>query len=264
MRERRVGVLSGAALVVLLAVLYLPVAYLVYASVNDNPLGTAWRGFTGRWFADAARSQEIRRSFWVSARLAAAASLGAVLVGTTAAIAVRRSTWMRRLSGVLAGMRVGVPEIIIATGLAVALPLVGMRFGFRAMLVAHVALLSAHVVLVVGACSAGSDRAMEEAALDLGANRWRMLRDVVLPDLRPAIVSSGLLAAAFSFDDVALSARLRGPRDTTLPVYLFSVVQRRVTPAIYAVGTVVVVGGAVMFAAAMAANRALRRPDLSR
>ena len=105
---------------------------------------------------------------------------------------------------------------------------------------------------------------MEEAALDLGANRWQMLRDVVLPDLRPAIVSSGLLAAAFSFDDVALSASLRGPRDTTLPVYLFSVVQRRVTPAIYAVGTMVVVGGAVMFAAAMVANRALRRPDLSR
>ena len=147
---------------------------------------------------------------------------------------------------------------------AVALPLVGMRFGFRTMLVAHVALLSAYVVLVVGARAAGADRAMEEAALDLGANRWQMLRDVVLPDLRPAIVSSGLLAAAFSFDDVALSASLRGPRDTTLPVYLFSVVQRRVTPAIYAVGTMVVVGGAVMFAAAMVANRALHRPDLSR
>ena len=61
-----------------------------------------------------------------------------------------------------------------------------------------------------------------------------MLRDIVLPDLRPAIIASALLSLAFSVDDVALSLALRGPNNTTIPIYVFSALQRRVTPAIHA------------------------------
>lgn len=70
-----------------------------------------------------------------------------------------------------------------------------------------------------------------------------MVRDVILPDLRPAIASAGLLALAFSFDDVALSLALRGPDDTTVPLYMFSAEQRRATPSIHAIGAVTVAIG---------------------
>jgi spermidine/putrescine transport system permease protein len=154
-------------------------------------------------------------------------------------------------------MRVATPEIIIATGLGALLPAAQIAFGYRPMLVAHIAYLSAYVTLIVGARAAGADRSLEEAALDLGANRSQVLRHIVVPDLMPAIVSSGILALAFSFDDVALSLTLRGPNDTTVPVYIFSAVQRRVTPSIHAIGAVVVAVGVVAFAAATSINRAV-------
>ena len=147
--------------------------------------------------------------------------------------------------------------LILATGLAALLPTIGVDFGRVPMLIAHTAYLSAYVTLIVGARAAGSSATMEESALDLGARPWRVIVDVILPDLRPAIASAGLLALAFSFDDVALSLALRGPDDTTVPIYIFSAVQRRVTPSIHAIGAVIIAIGVVVFAGAALVNRAI-------
>ncbi len=132
------------------------------------------------------------------------------------------------------------------------------------MTVAHVAYLSAFVVLLVGARAAGADVAHEEAARDLGANRWQVLRHVVLPDLRPAIIAAAVLTAAFSFDDVALSLTLRGPQDTTVPVYILSAVQRRVTPSVHAIGAMVLMVGVTAFVLAWAVNRSVGAHDVRR
>jgi ABC-type spermidine/putrescine transport system permease subunit II len=255
MRKR--GRLSLGVLVGLLVLLYAPIVFLVLASVNRNVLSTGWSGFTTKWYGAAFDDAALRRAVSVSASLAGSAAALAVVVGTAAAIAARRSRWLGRVNAALAGMRVATPEIIIATGLGALLPVAQIAFGYRPMLVAHVAYLSAYVTLIVGARAAGADRSLEEAALDLGARRSQVLRHIVVPDLMPAIVSAGILALAFSFDDVALSLTLRGPKDTTVPVYIFSAVQRRVTPSIHAIGAVVVAVGVVAFAAATSINRAL-------
>lgn len=254
---RRRGRLAQAILGVVLVVLYAPLVFLVVASVNANPASTGWQGFTTDWYHAAIDDPALRRAVGVSVRLAVGASVLAVLIGTAAVIAVRRSPLASRFTGALATVRIATPEIILATGLGAALPAAGVAFGFRPMLIAHVAYLTAYVVLIVGARAAGADRALEEAALDLGARRWQVLRDVVLPDLRPAIASAALLTLAFSFDDVALSLALRGPEDTTVPIYIFSAVQRRVTPSVHAIGAVIVLIGIVTFAGAALANRAI-------
>ena len=259
MREKGRG--AKVVLALVLIVLYAPLLFLVVASVNKNPASTAWQGFTTKWYDAAFADASLRKAVGVSARLALGASLGSVVVGTAAVLAARRTRWFIRINSLFATVRVGTPEIIIATGLGAVLPVVGVAFGFRPMLVAHVAYLSAYVILIVGARAAGADRGLEEAALDLGARNWQVLRDIVLPDLRPAIVSSGLLAVAFSFDDVALSLALRGPSDTTVPIYIFSAVQRRVTPSIHAIGTIIIVVGIVTFLAATIVHRAVAGID---
>ena len=255
MRDR--GRLAKIVLALLLLVLYAPLVFLVAASFNSNPMSTDWQGFTTQWYRSAFDDPALRRSVGVSVRLAFGSATLAVLVGTCAAIAARRTRVMSKVGLAMATARVATPEIIIATGLAAALPVAGVGFGQRSMLIAHVAYLSAYVMLIVGARAAGSSVSLEEAALDLGARRWQVLRDIVLPDLRPAIVSSGLLALAFSFDDVALSLALRGPDDTTVPIYIFSAVQRRVTPSIHAIGTLTIAVGIVTFAGAALVNKAI-------
>jgi spermidine/putrescine transport system permease protein len=239
--KRAEGFAARSVLNAVLVVLYAPLVFLVVASMNANPASTNWRGFTGRWYREAFDDPALRRALGVSVRLALSTAVLSVLIGTFAAIAARRSRWLGRIS----------------TGLKVAISAMSISFGFRPMLAAHVTYLSGFVVLLVGARAAGAIRSHEEAALDLGAKRWQVLRDVVIPDLMPAIVSAALLVLAFSFDDVALSLALRGPHDTTVPIYIFSAVQRRVAPSIHAIGTLVILAGVVTFSAAALVNRAV-------
>jgi putrescine transport system permease protein len=256
---QRIGAGPAVALTLVVLVLYVPLARLVWNSLNADPVGRRWGGFTDRWFAEVRDDPVVRAALWRSVRLAVAASLGAVVLGVGLVVAlpqVRRGA--ARVASTLAGARVATPELVMATGLAVLVPLVGWRFGFRAMLLGHVVYLSAYVVLVVGARAARRDRSFEEAAADLGARPWRVVRTVTLPDLAPAIWASLLLTAAFSFDDVVMSQRLAGPRDATLPMVILSVAQRRVTPALDAIGVLVIIAGAVTFAAALMAGRGLR------
>lgn len=255
MRDK--GRIARLVLIVVLVVLYAPLAFLVVASFNRNPLSTSWQGFTTEWYTNAFDDASLRKAVGVSVRLALGASVLSLIVGTSAAIAARRSPWLARINASFATARVATPEIIIATGLGALLPVINITFGFGPMLVAHVAYLSAYVLLIVGARAAGGRLDLEEAALDLGANRWRVMRRIVLPDLFPAIASSGLLSLAFSFDDVALSLALRGPQDTTVPVYIFSAAQRRVTPSLHAIGTLVLAVGFLTVLCASAVNRSI-------
>ncbi len=255
--KRTDGVLARVVLYAVLILLYAPLVFLCVASFNANPASSGWTGFTTRWYREAAADPALGRAIGVSVRLACSTAILATLIGTAAAIAARRSRWLGRASTALAVARIGAPEIILATGLKVAISTAGISFGFRPMLAAHVVYLSGFVVLIVGARAAGSSRSLEEATIDLGAKRLRVLRHIVLPDLAPAVVSSALLVFAFSFDDTALSLALRGPKDTTVPVYIFSAAIRRVTPSIYSIGVVVVLAGIATFAAAGLVNRAV-------
>jgi ABC-type spermidine/putrescine transport system permease subunit II len=255
--NRTEGLPSRIILNAVMVLLYAPFVFLIIASVNSNPASTAITGFTSRWYREAFDDPALRRAVGVSVRLALFTAVLATVIGTLAAIAARRSRWLGRISSAFSIARIGAPEIILATGLKVAISAAGLSFGFRPMLAAHVAYLSGFVVLIVGARAAGSVRSHEEAALDLGAKRWQVLRDIVIPDLLPAIVSSALLVLAFSFDDVALSLALRGPADTTVPIYIFSAAQRRVTPSIHAIGAVVMLIGILTFCAAALVNRAV-------
>lgn len=137
------------------------------------------------------------------------------------------------------------------------LPLLGWRFGMRALLLCHVVYLTGFVVLLVGPRAANADPRIEEAAHDLGARPWRVLLTIVIPDLLPAIGAAALLSAAFSFDDVALSRSLASPSITTLPLILVSTIQRRVTPEIDAIATLLLVLVAALFVCALVVARSV-------
>lgn len=253
------GWTARAVLVLLLTLMYAPLAYIVVASVNSNPASSSWGGFTIDWYREAWRDVEVRDAVWVSLRLAAVSSVAATAVATLAVLAVRRRAALGGLHRALVIGRVSTPEIIIATGLGALAPTLGVGFGLRPTALAHTAYLAAFAALIIGARAGSSDPDVEEAALDLGARPLRVLWTVVLPDLWPAIIAALLLTAAFSFDDVAISLALRGPQDTSLPVLLFSRMQRRFTPSIHAIGTVVLAIGVATFVAAVVVDRSILR-----
>ncbi len=254
-RHRR---LTLVVLVFVVLILYAPLLRVAVNAFNTNKLGTGWEGFTGHWFKDAWHNDVLRSSVGKSAILALLASAGSVVVGTAAVLSMRASSGRQAIaSRLLALSRVATPEIIIATGLLVTLPLVGVHFGSFAMLLGHVAYLTAYVVLLVGASAAKLDGQLEEAAADLGASPWRVLSRIVLPHLLPAIGAAALMSAAFSFDDVAISRSVASPTSQMLPLVLVSMIQRSPSPQIDAVATVLIAVAALLFGVAVFVGRGI-------
>jgi spermidine/putrescine transport system permease protein len=256
MRRHRPVSLFVLAIVVL--VLYAPLIRVALNAFNQDALGIQWEGFTGHWFRDAWNNDALRSSVANSGLIAVLSSVGSVIIGTAAVLSMRASGSRQKIATrLLSVARIATPEIIIATGLLVTLPLLGLRFGKLAMTVGHIAYLTAYVVLLVGARAARFDVRLEEAAADLGAAPLRVLTRIVLPQLAPAIGAAALMSAAFSFDDVAISRSVASPTSQTLPLVLVSMIQRSPTPQIDAVATLLVLAAAGLFGLAVFVGRGI-------
>jgi spermidine/putrescine transport system permease protein len=128
--------------------------------------------------------------------------------------------------------------------------------GLGTIIVSHIAFNIAFVSVVVRARIAGMDSTLEQAAADLYATPWRSFRHVTLPLIAPGVIGGALLALTLSLDDVVVTQFVAGPGSTTLPVYVFSLIRRGVTPLINAVSVVMLAASLVLVVASLFAQRA--------
>jgi putrescine transport system permease protein len=145
------------------------------------------------------------------------------------------------------------PEVI--TGISLALLFINLNFifgqrGAITITIAHITFSMSYVATIVQSRLASMDRSVEEAAMDLGSKPFRVLFDVTLPIIAPAIISGWLLAFTLSLDDVVITNFTNGPGSTTLPIYIFSKVRLGVTPDMNALATIIItiVGSGVALA----------------
>jgi len=136
--------------------------------------------------------------------------------------------------------------------------LFGVRFakGLGSIIVSHIAFNIAFVSVVVRARIAGMDETLEQAAADLYAGRWKAFRYVTLPQIMPGVLGGALLALTLSLDDVVVTQFAAGPGSTTLPVYVFSLIRKGVTPLINAVSVVMLAASLVLVIGSLFAQRA--------
>ena len=130
-----------------------------------------------------------------------------------------------------------------------------MRKGFNSIVLSHIAFNISFVSVVVRARLAGMDTKLEEAALDLYATRWKAFRYVTFPQIVPGIAGGALLAITLSLDDVVITQFVAGPGWTTLPVYVFGLIRKGVTPLINAISVVMLVGSMSLVALSLVAER---------
>ncbi len=229
------------------AFLYVPILLVVVYSFNDSRLVAVWGGFSLRWYAELLRSGDVLTAALLSLRIAAVSASVAAFLGTLAGLALAR--WGRFRGRLLfAGMITAplvIPEVI--TGLSLLLlfvtldQLVGWPGGRGAgtITIAHITFSSAYVAVIVRSRLSSIDESLEEAALDLGGRPLRVLLDVTLPIISPAIVAGWLLAFTLSLDDLIISSFVSGPGSTTLPMLIFSKVRLGVTPDVNALATLI-------------------------
>ncbi|MCL7714231.1 ABC transporter permease subunit [Stenotrophomonas mori] len=259
--------LRWAALVPGFAFLYLPILLLVLYSFNASRLATVWAGFSLRGYMELAGDRQLLQAAWVSIKLAFWTATAAVVLGTLAALALER---VRRFPGktvfaVLVTAPLVMPEVIIGLSILLMLGSLGSLLGLPskglvAIWIAHVTFTLSFVTVVVASRLRELDRSLEEAAMDLGANRVRVFFLITLPIIAPALLSGWLLAFTLSLDDVVIASFVAGPNSTTLPMKIFASVRMGVSPKINALATLMVLAvSAVAFGVGWMSLRAERR-----
>ncbi|MFG5384338.1 MULTISPECIES: ABC transporter permease [unclassified Yoonia] len=246
--------LRGFAALVLIF-LMLPILVIIPLSFNAEPFFTFTEGmlaldpdaYSLRWykeiFDDEKWTLAIKNSFIVGF----AAAILATLLGTVAAVGLA-SPWMpyKRLITALLLSPMIVPLIIIAAGMFFFYTQFNLVGTYTGLIIAHAALGVPFVIITVTATLSGFDRSLFIAGLSLGASPVKVFWDVVIPLIRPGVISGGLFAFVTSFDEVVLVLFLAGPEQRTIPRQMFSGLREQINPTILAVATLLVVLSAAM------------------
>ena len=267
---RRTPLRLWTALVLLF--LYLPLLVLVAFSFNDSRRTVVWRGFTTDWYARAFANDELIAALGNSLTIAALSTVLSLVLGALAAFALWRFRFPGRTAfdGAMA-LPIVVPEICMGVAMLVFFARivpwpVGLAWplDLTPIVIAHVAFSFPFVAVVVRARLASFNREIEDAAVDLGAPRWRALTDTLIPHLKPSLVAGALLAFTLSLDDFVITFFTAVPDSVTFPVKVYSMVRFSVTPEVNAMSTllllmtVALTFAALRLQARMAAEEARR------
>jgi spermidine/putrescine transport system permease protein len=220
------------------AYLYLPILILVIFSFNRQRLNITWEGFTLDWYRVLFQDSQVLLATRNTLMIAAISTLAATFIGTLAALALQRYRFPGyALAETGLYIPVIIPEVVMGISLLAFFALVGVKLGLTTITLSHVAFNIPFVALVVRARLHGFDRAIEEAAMDLGANEVITFWRVTLPNILPGVLSGALLAFTLSIDDYVITYFTAGPGSTTLPLRIFSMVRFAVTPEVNALST---------------------------
>ena len=250
------------------AFLYVPILLLIIYSFNESRLVTVWGGFSTKWYFSLWENDLIITAILLSLRIAVVSASIAVIMGTLAGIALSRFGRFRgrmMMTGMVTAPLV-MPEVI--TGLSLLLLFISLEAmigwpegrGVTTITIAHITFSMAYVAVIVQSRLSGMDESLEEAAMDLGAKPPRVMFDITIPLLAPAMVSGWLLAFTLSLDDLVIASFVSGPGSSTLPMVIYSKVKLGVTPDINALATIIIVTVTLgVVAAGMLINRQDRR-----
>ncbi len=244
--------------ILVLAFFYLPIAVLVLNSFNASRFGTTWQGFSLKWYERLLERDDLWIALGNSLKIAALASIGAMILGTCAAFALKRfRTRLQTTHHALVTVPLVLPEILMGMSLLILFVAIGQPLGLATVTIAHITFCLSYVALVVLARLQDFDFNVVEAARDLGATRTQAFFKIVLPLLAPGILAGGLLAFTLSIDDFVVTFFVKGPGSDTLPVVIYSMIKKsREFPVINALSTLLLL---ITFAAVWTSQRLTTR-----
>ena len=263
-RRRGLMVLFGMTVLFL----YGPIVTLIAFSFNDSRRNVVWRGFTTEWYARAWEDDSLVVAFANSLTIAGLAMLLSLVLGVGLGMGLERYRFRgRKWVETLTTLPIVIPEICLAVALFVFLQTLELPsdlawpLNLGVIALAHTTFCLPFVCLVIRVRMASLGLSQEEAARDLGANEWEIVRDVRLPHLRPALIAGAMLAFTLSIDDFVITFFLSTPGTETFPVKVYSMVRFSVTPVVNAASTVLIVITMVLTLIGVFMMRKIRSAD---
>ena len=238
------------------AFFYLPILVLVVFSFNESARVGIWGGLSPKWYGEVLGNSEVLDALKNSLVVSGISTVVSTIIGTAAALAIDRYRFRGRrgLDGMLY-LPIIIPDVTMAVMMLLffarvfdIIELVGPRFqlGITTIVISHVAFNIAFVAVVVRARLGQIDKSLEEAARDLYAGAWQTFRRVTLPLIMPGVLGGALLALTLSLDDVVVTSFVAGPGSTTLPIYVFGLIRRGVSPQINAISSLMLIASIVL------------------
>lgn len=253
MRNRRLSTTYypglGTISVLGLAFLYLPMLVVVFYSFNSGRQALIWKGFSLHWYQQALTDTSIISATRVSLQVAAIATVVSTLLALLYVLGMDRlSKAGSRLADALLTAPLIVPEVVMGVATLAFIRLIGMTPGLVPLVLAHVSFCVPFAMMTIRARYLTLNPAFFEAASDLGAPHARIVTRIMLPLLMPGIVSGALLAFVTSLDDFMISNFLASAGSTTLPIYLFGLIRKGVSPVVNVIAVLLLVLAVVVTA----------------
>lgn len=240
-------------LALILLFLYLPIMVLIVQSFNAGVSRAKWEGFSFKWYLELFKSPTITKALYITVTIALMASAISTVLGTLAAIGIHA---MKRrpqsLMVTLTNIPMTMPDIVTGISLMLLFIFTKVERGYFTMLLAHVTFDTPYVILSVMPKLREMNKFSYEAALDLGATPGYALRRVILPAVRPGIVTGALLAFTLSLDDFTISYFTTSPLVQNLSTLIYSEARKGIKPTMNALSALMFVSLLVLL---LAVNR---------
>ncbi|MGF1873528.1 spermidine/putrescine ABC transporter permease PotC [Photobacterium indicum] len=224
------------------AFLYTPILILIVNSFNSSKFGMKWGGFTTKWYEQLLNNDSLMQAAWHSITIAVFSATVAAIIGSLTAVALFRYQFRGKkfVNGMLFVVMMS-PDIVMAISLLALFLIMGAQLGFLTLLLSHITFCLPFVVVTVYSRLKGFDVKMLEAARDLGASEWVILKQIILPLAKPAVAAGWLLSFTLSLDDVIVSSFVTGPSYEILPLKIYSMVKVGISPEVNALATIMLI-----------------------
>ncbi len=227
--------------------LFAPIVVMLIYSFNDSKSLSVYSGFSLRWYKELLNDRNTLESVKNTFILAFSATAISTVMGTAAAVGINklRGAWYCRVLKTATDIPMTNPDIITGISLMLMFVFVGRLVGatsslsFWTMLIAHVTFCLPYVILQVLPKLQQMDRSLPEAAMDLGCTPLRAFFKVELPEILPGIITGAIMAFTMSLDDFVISYFTTGNGFETLPIRIYGMTKKTVTPKMYALATLI-------------------------
>ncbi|MBQ9976642.1 MAG: ABC transporter permease [Clostridia bacterium] len=233
----------------ILIFMYAPIAVLILFSFNESNSTSVFSGFSLKWYIELFNDGETLKALYNTLILAVLSSVIATILGTAAAVGIDYMKKGPLRSIIMTITNIPMMNADIVTGVSLMLLFVFIAtifgisgiLGFGTLLIAHVTFNLPYVILSVLPKLKQLDPHLTEAAQDLGCTPFQAFLKVVIPNILSGVLTGMIMAFTLSLDDFVISYFASGPEFQTLPLRIFSMTKRRVTPDMYALSTLIFV-----------------------
>ena len=227
--------------------LFAPMVILLVFSFNEAKSLSVFSGFSLKWYRELFRDEETLKAVVNTLILAVLAALISTIMGTAAAVGINklRNKVLRTAMDSVTNIPMINPDIITGISLMLMFVFVGRLFGaatslnFGTMLIAHITFCLPYVILQVLPKLQQMDKALPEAAMDLGCTPFRAFFKAELPEIMPGVITGMIMAFTLSLDDFVISYFTSGNGFQTLPIRIYNMTKKTVTPKMYALATII-------------------------